>query len=850
MRLALIIVMLVVSCGVVTAQRVPKYDTRPPGVTSPATASVPQPAPQPFALKRPGHYTLSDWRRLIDSAWGPGISIALKLQTFDAYWNKVHQTWGGFPNLIINWDSLRSVYRPQVQAGVTRGRFAGILSRLTRALSEWHVTAADKGIDSTMGITWGDAEYPNMPSFHYVPGVPLLNTGVGFRTHFGAGITSLGDSLAMVYSAMPNHPLNLQPGDIILGYDGKPWKQLARELFDAELPVLFGGPLGSTPAAVNHVTIMSAGANWGLFDTIDVMKYPSNEIVHYPTALLKSIVPPYPIATEELPVKGVAFPDIQSNNLVSWGVVEGTSIGYVYVWDWLGVPDGNTRTQFGQAIDDLMHTRNVTGLILDFRTNHGGWEHYANIGFGHLFNIDPTNNYSRAWRVPGNDHFNFTITPAYGPDFFTPTPEIFDHPLAVLTGPNCGSAGDYNAFRLRFHPMVRFFGKPAAGAYTDLDLNPYFYSNNYLCRVDPACTYSNVNNETYMIHKAFPVDEEVWLTREGVAKGEDDVVKRAVEWITTLSYAHDTRLLHLSKDTLCILARVKNPLVHSLNVAGILRNGSGALIDSMFLKDDGLHGDSLSGDGLWGYQYVPKNDDTIRVTIRTDDLTTATSRTLTNAAEILFTRIALVSLDTRAINLGRIDVNTPRRDTTFVVQNIGFAPDSLYVLLDYVNIPSEAAAAVSPLAFELAPGGSQEMSFSLYPQLLASGNYYNAVVMIDSRFGYGTTHFEKVITFQISGVLAVGEEPGALPKVFALGQNYPNPFNPTTVISYQLPVVSNVKLVVYDVLGREVATVMEGVQEPGYKSVEWNANGVASGVYLYRLTTGNFMQTRKLVLLR
>ena len=439
---------------------------------------------------------MSDWRQLIDSAWGPGISTDLKLQTFDAYWNKVHQTWGGFPNLAINWDSLRNVYRPLVAAGVSRGRFAGILCRLTRALSEWHVTAADKGIDATMGITWNDAEYPNNPSFHYLPGVPLLNLGVGFRSHFGAGITSLGDSLALVYSVMPNHPLNLQPGDIILGYDGIPWKQLVRELFDAELP-------GSHRRATRIDSCCGQSCdhdgaweqNWGLFDTIDIMKYPANNIVHYPTALLKSIAPPYLIATEQLPVKGVAFPNLQTNSLVSWGVVEGTNIGYVYVWDWLGVPDGNTRIQFGQAIDDLMHTHNVTGLILDFRTNYGGWEHYANDGFRQLFNIDPTNNYSRAWRVQGNDHFLFTITPAYGPDFFTPTPEIFDHPIAVLTGPNCGSAGDYNAFRLRFHPMVRFFGEPTAGAYTDLDVNPYFYSNNYLCRVDPACTYSNVNNE-------------------------------------------------------------------------------------------------------------------------------------------------------------------------------------------------------------------------------------------------------------------------------------------------------------------------------------------------------------------
>ncbi len=86
------------------------------------------------------------------------------------------------------------------------------------------------------------------------------------------------------------------------------------------------------------------------------------------------------------------------------------------------------------------------------------------------------------------------------------------------------------------------------------------------------------------------------------------------------------------------------------------------------------------------------------------------------------------------------------------------------------------------------------------------------------------------------------------PLQFALSQNYPNPFNPSTVISYQLPVVSNVKLIIYDLLGREVATLVNAVEEPGYKSVEWNAAAVASGVYFYRLKAGDFMQTKKLLL--
>jgi hypothetical protein len=101
--------------------------------------------------KASGRYTKEQWRALIDSLWGPGLPTADKLKIFDDFWTLVDQKWGGFPNLVVNWDSLRNVYRPEVAAGVSRGRFAAILSRLTLALNEVHVFTADRGIDSTMG---------------------------------------------------------------------------------------------------------------------------------------------------------------------------------------------------------------------------------------------------------------------------------------------------------------------------------------------------------------------------------------------------------------------------------------------------------------------------------------------------------------------------------------------------------------------------------------------------------------------------------------------------------------------------------------------------------------------------
>ena len=89
-----------------------------------------------------------------------------------------------------------------------------------------------------------------------------------------------------------------------------------------------------------------------------------------------------------------------------------------------------------------------------------------------------------------------------------------------------------------------------------------------------------------------------------------------------------------------------------------------------------------------------------------------------------------------------------------------------------------------------------------------------------------------------------------LPTVFHLEQNFPNPFNPSTVIRYQIPVASDVKLVVYDLLGRDVATLVSGRVSAGRYEVQFSTSALTSGIYLYRLTAGGCAQTKKMLLVR
>jgi hypothetical protein len=102
----------------------------------------------------------------------------------------------------------------------------------------------------------------------------------------------------------------------------------------------------------------------------------------------------------------------------------------------------------------------------------------------------------------------------------------------------------------------------------------------------------------------------------------------------------------------------------------------------------------------------------------------------------------------------------------------------------------------------------------------------------------------------VGGIVAVKEEESSVPSSFSLSQNYPNPFNPTTTIKYSIAKPSNVSMKIYNILGQEVATLVNQHQVAGNYMATFNATPFASGVYFYRLNTGSFSQVKKMLLLK
>ena len=90
----------------------------------------------------------------------------------------------------------------------------------------------------------------------------------------------------------------------------------------------------------------------------------------------------------------------------------------------------------------------------------------------------------------------------------------------------------------------------------------------------------------------------------------------------------------------------------------------------------------------------------------------------------------------------------------------------------------------------------------------------------------------------------------AIPETFALHQNYPNPFNPQTTIKFSLPEAQLVNLSVYNMLGQQVMTLVDRQLPAGYHTAQWFAGDIASGVYIYKLTSGNKSLTQKMLLMK
>ncbi len=462
-----------------------------------------------------GGRTAEEWREAVDEYWGPGLATSEKLRLFDLAWNELDREYGAYMNLEVDMQALRDRYREEIFNGVSRGRFVAIMNHLSLAMKDAHTVIMNRSVN------WGTAVRTGTPLF--------VVGGWTDSSPFGAALTPMPDDSLLVFKALPDHPLGLEPGDIVLGYDGVPWRLLYRRLLAAELPIRLLWAWGSTDASMEHCMLMSAGLNWHLFDTIDIKKYGSNQIVSLPTDLLAGQHETI-WANEQLPVPGVEMPDLVNQDYITYGVIDGSQIGYIYVASWHWDDEYRISEQWYEALDDLMHHHATTGLIVDFRLNQGGDMREAHLGYRLLFNQRIG---AVAFDVRGSpdDHLDMVPSRTHTPEMFVipgQADTFYDKPIAVLFGPGAVSNGDWESLRMGFHPWVRTFGKPTNGAFT-LSNYPDLGDDWFFTKATGSGYL--IDGHRYLAHTGVQPDVKVWLERDDVAEGRDTVVEAAIRWI-------------------------------------------------------------------------------------------------------------------------------------------------------------------------------------------------------------------------------------------------------------------------------------------------------------------------------
>ncbi|MCF6271243.1 MAG: T9SS type A sorting domain-containing protein, partial [Melioribacteraceae bacterium] len=196
------------------------------------------------------------------------------------------------------------------------------------------------------------------------------------------------------------------------------------------------------------------------------------------------------------------------------------------------------------------------------------------------------------------------------------------------------------------------------------------------------------------------------------------------------------------------------------------------------------------------------------------------------------------------------------------------APDDYYVWL-LVDLPSPTSNSywigkddeqIMPPSWEGNTTTNLEwrrVEYSDVPKVFSftPGAWHNGEIIRIKQQEEGTTIDKILVTNNIdfvpdTVVSVAGNGNELLPKTFEVAQNYPNPFNPSTIISYALPKAGDVEIIIYNIIGQKVTTLVKAHQSAGNKKVEWNASNLSSGIYFYSVKYGDKVKNKKMLLIK
>ncbi|MBN2367349.1 MAG: T9SS type A sorting domain-containing protein [Calditrichaeota bacterium] len=300
-------------------------------------------------------------------------------------------------------------------------------------------------------------------------------------------------------------------------------------------------------------------------------------------------------------------------------------------------------------------------------------------------------------------------------------------------------------------------------------------------------------------------------------------------------------------DTLWLRTDLVNPDNHQVNIKSVMKSFDNSIADTIQLFDDGMHCDSSAGDGLYGGSWsAPVGEKSYRVQIYTFSLDSG-YYTIQSETPGVTTIGPLVFDDYQIQQITKLSAGY-RAHVYISIRNEGLSSAAedvdMELLCDDTTVISIGNA-------------RQHFGDILPGEAVFSPNAYyvrtNNNPLIDTINFSLNIHSHRTLYWQDSTmtmIVGMQDFKSTIPKDYAFHQNYPNPFNPSTTIKFDLPKTSKVSLKIFNIIGEEVATLVSDRLSAGSYSYDWDASNLASGVYLYRLQAGDYVETKKMILMR
>jgi hypothetical protein len=298
-----------------------------------------------------------------------------------------------------------------------------------------------------------------------------------------------------------------------------------------------------------------------------------------------------------------------------------------------------------------------------------------------------------------------------------------------------------------------------------------------------------------------------------------------------------------SIDSVLFRTRFSNFYNQQFTAHLIYANLDSTQIDSLTLYDDGMLGDSLSNDGLYG-AYIPPT--------QTEDFYSLSLSTINHQNNYYINLSDVWRFTTVPLLMDSLQAGTASNFRYIFKPFLKNASIAHTIKNIVVNITCNDPWVTSiPFTWRACPnlvpgqiaGVSQPFAVS-YDSAKFPG-YFNLKFSISS---YGWSYWEIDTTIIVKPVDV--EEEMSLPLAYKLEQNFPNPWNPTTTVGFGIMEKGNVRLSVLNILGEEIRVLINEEKEAGYHAMDFNGSDLPSGVYFYRIQAGNFIDTKKMILLK